>query len=107
MPAWNKPGANIRPVFLVMHKPFRIKHWDSDNYGWMTAAARGYGSYRAIKTYTARMRTLIRDLQAEGYDGIIQGGSGGTPGEYVVFSASQVISIFDDRAKADSPIIHA
>jgi hypothetical protein len=94
-----RDGANIRPVYLIMHKPLVIKHWDSDNAGWLNAAAYGRGSFASIKSYATRMRKFIRDVRAEGFDGIIQGDGSG-PMEYVVFGRDQVISLFDARGVA-------
>jgi hypothetical protein len=86
-------GVNIHPVFLIMHKPLVMKYWDDPNTGWLRAAARGHGSYAGIKSYVARMRRFIRDVRAEGYDGIIvSDGTPSPPGEYVVFEPAQVIS---------------
>lgn len=86
-------GVNIHPVFLIMHKPLLIRYWDDSNTAWARAATNGRGSYADIKSYAARMRRFIRDVRAEGYDGIIvSDGKPSPPGEYVVFEPAQVIS---------------
>lgn len=100
---WKREGANIHPVFLKMTKPLVTRHYDDKGAAWIEHASQGYGSYRPIKTFKARMRKFIQDLKAEGHDGIAQMGSvthsetwgrNQTPGEFIVFDASQVRSVF-------------
>jgi hypothetical protein len=107
---WNKDGAgaNIHPVHLIMRSPL-VMNWR--NRGWLDAARNGrreYGeSQRLRRSYPERMRKFISDVKAEGYDGIIcpeQGPSddglvkmSATPGEYIVFEACQVVSVFAYR----------
>lgn len=68
-------GANVRPAYLSLKKPWRYIHTSPD------------------QPYSQMVDQSTQTLKAQGYDGIV----GSSPGVVIVFDPEQVRSVFDAR----------